>query len=163
MHEVDREWGSGLRTPPLRAAGQERSKWLRDERDVDWGKNFWDSNYYQQFLAKQREGTDKEINHKRNSRDNVHGGAIISGIKDIIENSNSRNINFITGPTEEELSGLNFEERKCRRSGLTENEFMNTDGSTGMLHTVAALSKEDCAASSSNILAKLVEQASQGL
>lgn len=43
-----REWGGWLRAPPHRAAGKEKNKWLRDERDVDWGTNFGKDNYYQQ-------------------------------------------------------------------------------------------------------------------
>lgn len=34
--EVDREWGSWLREPPRRVAGQAKSKWLREEGDADW-------------------------------------------------------------------------------------------------------------------------------
>lgn len=31
-----KEWGSWLRAPPRRLAGQERSKWLREENDAGW-------------------------------------------------------------------------------------------------------------------------------
>lgn len=39
-----REWGPWLRAPARRTAGQDRSKFLRDERDSDWGVFQGDSN-----------------------------------------------------------------------------------------------------------------------
>lgn len=44
-----REWGVWLRAPARRATGQDRSKFLRDERDVDWGVNQGNSNFNQHF------------------------------------------------------------------------------------------------------------------
>lgn len=38
--EIVREWGTWLRAPPRRVAGMEKSRWLREERDEDWSKNF---------------------------------------------------------------------------------------------------------------------------
>lgn len=32
----EKEWGSWLRAPPRRVAGQNQSRWLRDENDDTW-------------------------------------------------------------------------------------------------------------------------------
>lgn len=167
VHEVAKEWGSWLRAPPRRAAGQEKSKWLRDERDEDWGKNLGDDNYYQQFSGGQMDGTVKENSQKRYHRANLHGGVTISGSKDMIENSNfpssKQAVIQFNGPTDEELNGLNIEERKRRRSGPSDSVFMDTECNNKELHTDAVLSNKDCAASSTNVLAMIALQASQGL
>lgn len=65
------------------------------------------------------------------------------------------------GPTEDKLVGLNIEERKQRRSGLDTNEFMDISGSHGLVHTDSVLSKVDFSEASPDILARLVNQASQ--
>lgn len=62
------------------------------------------------------------------------------------------------GPTNEELIGLDLEERKRKRIGLSERmdlgvDFLNTQTDSG-------LSKSDCTDSSDSILAKLAQQAS---
>lgn len=38
--QMSREWGNWLRAPARRGGGQERSKWLRDEREDGWSGNF---------------------------------------------------------------------------------------------------------------------------
>lgn len=63
--------------------------------------------------------------------------------------------------TNEELTGLNIEERKRRRSGPDSTEFMQTEGGNGGAYTETALSIQDCTDSSSNVLTKLAKQASQ--
>lgn len=73
MFDSAREWGSWLRAPPGRAAGQEKSKRLRDERDGDWAKNLEEDNYYQQFSEEQMGGSAKERNQRRYFTNNVHG------------------------------------------------------------------------------------------
>ncbi|XP_074356430.1 uncharacterized protein LOC141696143 [Apium graveolens] len=44
-----RDWGLWLRAPARRASGQDQSKFLRDERDVDWVANHGNSKFNQQF------------------------------------------------------------------------------------------------------------------
>lgn len=81
------------------------------------------------------------------------------------ENSNFStafsNISTPIGPTDDELSGLNIEERKRRRSGPVEEHVMDTDRDTRVIFSEAAISNMDCAESSPNFLAKLAKQASQ--
>lgn len=167
VHEVAKEWGSWLRAPPRRAVGQETSRWLRDDRDGEWGKNLGDDSYGQHFAGGQVGGTVKENSQRRYFRDNMQGGVQKSGTKDMIENSNfpssNQIIKFGIGPTEEELSGLNVNERKRTRSGPKDDEFMDTEGSNRGIHTDAILSNEDCVASQTNLLATLAKKASQGL
>lgn len=129
-----REWGVWLRAPPRRMTGQERSKWLRDERDVDWGGNHGNSNYSQNFT----EVAPKEREIIGVSRSDLGKGsnstAILSGFKSQIDGPQileaNHNFKSFIGPTEEELTGLNMDERK-RRRGPGINEFMEIEGSTG--------------------------------
>lgn len=44
-----REWEVWLRAPTRRVAGNDRSKFLRDERDMDWVANQGSSNFDQRF------------------------------------------------------------------------------------------------------------------
>lgn len=121
QHDSPREWGSWLRAPPRRAAGQERSKWLRDERDEDWGGNLGNDNYQQQFSEGQGSGKDREIMQRCDYKNNMHVGAKLSGSNLLIENSEVQaaklNSNNFIGPPEDELIGLSVEEKKRKRSG----------------------------------------------
>lgn len=98
-------------------------------------------------------------NNGRDSRGSISKG------KDMVINSNSlaANHSFISsiGPTEEELIRLNIEERKRRRSGPIDNEFMVTDVGHGLVNLKSVLSAFDCTESSLHVLARLVKQASQ--
>lgn len=47
--EVVKEWGSWLRAPPRRAAGQMQSKLLREENDDTWESRIGGDNNYQNF------------------------------------------------------------------------------------------------------------------
>lgn len=160
--DLIREWGSGLRAPARRLAGQERSKWLRDERDIDWGVNHGSSNYSQHFSG----SVTKVVERKKISRSDFRannkalgtGSSSQLDISKIVEANN--NFKSIIGPTEQELHGLNIEERKRRRGpGVT--EFMDIEDTNRLHQSGAALSNVDCATSSPELLAKLVMQASQ--
>lgn len=76
--------------------------------------------------------------------------------------------NELIGPHEEELDGLNIEERKRRRSGPVSMRTMDIEGELNVLgpstkgpQSEGVLSDWDCTASSPNFLATLVEQDSQ--
>lgn len=144
--------------------GQERSKWLRDERDVDWGVNHGNINYSQDY--QEAVPNDKEINGifridlrmRANSKAIVTGTNFQMGGPKILEAK--CNFKSLNGPIEDELTGLNLDERKrIRRPG--DNEFMEIEGGNGLSSTKIALSRSDCAASSPEILAKIAMQASQ--
>ncbi|KAL8105604.1 hypothetical protein AgCh_029416 [Apium graveolens] len=68
------------------------------------------------------------------------------------------NLKFIAGPTEEELDGLDLEERKRKRIGLSDR--MDVEGIVNATQSDAGLSKIDCSESSTTFLAKLAKQAS---
>lgn len=167
QHDSLREWGSWLRAPPRRAAGQERSKWLRDERDEDWGGNLGSDNYQQQFSEGQGSGKDREILQRRDYRNNMHVGAKFLGSNMLVENSkveaaNLKSNNSI-GPSEDELIGLTVEEKKRKRNGPIQDVAMLTDGNIVSINPEVVLSNMDCSTSSSTLLAKSAQQTSQSL
>ncbi|KAL1831158.1 hypothetical protein ACET3Z_000809 [Daucus carota] len=146
-------------------AGQERSKWLRDERDEEWGKNLGKDNYYADFSGRQIVGKGKEKYQEVTVHTNVHGSVCLVEEGGLAGNSNLSKAKLImgnsTGPTEEELIGLSFEERKRRRSGPVAKEYMDTDGGIVSVFPETALSKVDCADSIPTELAGLARQVSQ--
>ncbi|KAL8156424.1 hypothetical protein AgCh_001495 [Apium graveolens] len=155
----------GMLTHTDRAGGQEKSKWLRDEKDGDWGEKFGKDNYYNQSADWQEGMKGKESYFRSRSR-----GIVISNVTNLGAQSGGENSNVsagyfkTNGPTEDELVGLNIEERKRRRSGLDTKEYMETDrsiGDTEISPMEAILSNKDCIVSSSPALAKLAMQASQ--
>ncbi|KAL1803469.1 hypothetical protein ACET3Z_032116 [Daucus carota] len=162
-NDAVREWGNWLKAPPRRVAGQERSRWLRDERDVDWGTNHENANCNQHFSGSASSVKMGIGNQGRDFRGKAHSGAIFSGNDQLIEKSNILAVNINSsspnGPTDEELHGLNIDERK-RRRGLNENEYMETEGGNTSFFTESNLSKVDCADSSPEFLATLARQAS---
>lgn len=166
LGEPSKDWGSWLRAPPRRGSGQGKSKWLREDGDDDWGNRKGKDNYYQQFSGEQSTNIVKVGDHGRDSSmagkdvanftgfSNQLAGNLISKEKAATFN------NSLTGPDEEELIGLQVEDRKRRRNGPYENESMITDG--GILqHTDSVLSNADCSESSVPDLATLAQQASQ--
>lgn len=78
LQDGSKEWGGWLRAPPRRAAGQERSKWLRDERDADWGTNLVKDNYYHQTPGMQVGEKVGEGSQGQNFRIDISETAIIS-------------------------------------------------------------------------------------
>ncbi|KAL1812493.1 hypothetical protein ACET3Z_022558 [Daucus carota] len=68
-------------------------------------------------------------------------------------------VNIISGPTEEELDGLDLEERKRKRVGLDDR--MEVEGGTSKTQIDSELSNGDCSGSPATFLAKLAPQASQ--
>lgn len=123
-------------------------------------------NYYQDFSAGQEGGNFKGVNYGIVVRSPVHEYAFNSGKKDMQSISNNRALiqdnPIFNGPNNEELVGLNVEERKRRRSSPTD-ELMDTGGGVNMSLTEPGFSKEDYTGSSSNFQATLAQQASRAL
>lgn len=155
--EIVKEWGNWLRAPPRKAAGQERSRWLRDERDVEWGVNLGNANYNQHFSESVSADRMRGGNQGRDFRGKAHIGTEKS---QQIEFSNvlaaNTKTNSLIGPDMGELNGLNVEERK-RRRGLDNTEYMETEGGNMVLLSESNLSKVDCADSSPEFLAQLAK------
>lgn len=77
------------------------------------------------------------------------------------------NSNFYHGPEEDDLNGLNIDERKFRRSGPINNDIIITDGSLraevsnyNVSNMEVVLSDSDCASSPITMLAEFARQAS---
>lgn len=141
----------------------EKSKWLRNERDEVWGGNFGNDNHGQDFSGIQTEGIVR-AGVRRNSRDGVHDGAIISvtGVgKDMVKDSATFLKNKDTiGPSEDELVELNIEERKRRRSGPSISDNMDIEKNNDSARSETVFSKADYTDSSASILATSARQTS---
>lgn len=130
--EVSKEWGSWLRAPPRRGCGQNKSKWLREEGDASWDSKFGKDNVYQQLLKKQSQSNEFEGNKERNIREKLQTGARFkenlncTGVILNTEAVKSKFVNF-SGPTDDELTGLDLEERKRKRTGPGIIEDMQTE------------------------------------
>lgn len=163
--ELVREWGVWLRAPSRRSTGPKRSRWLRDEKDDDWGVNHGTDNYYSRFSG--------EVPYEKVSVSKARSDLrIVNTSPAIIPGSGSQlgpprileakfNFENSTGPSEGELTGLNMDERKKRRRGPGLNEFMDVEGGNVLGYSKTALSGMDCAVSSPDVLAKLALQAIQ--
>ncbi|KAL1809657.1 hypothetical protein ACET3Z_026647 [Daucus carota] len=137
--------------------GQERSKWLRDERDEDWGaKSGIDSYFSADEGVKQQSGS--VIRKESTSKAILSGSNCQLGYSNMMAGSSLFKLD--NGPSTQELVGLNMDERKRRRETDT-NELMEVEGGQVTSVSEPALSRRDLAASSPEFLAKLAEQASQ--
>lgn len=152
-----REWGVWLRAPQRRMAGQERSKWLRDERDEDWGVNYGSGSY-----CSTEDGVKQQsrsgIRHQLSNEATIPG----SDCQLVFPNMDAGNNNFkpVNGPSAQELIGLNMDARK-RRRGADKEELMEIEGGHGNSVSEHAISSRDFASSSLELLAQLAKQASQ--
>ena len=160
--DVVREWGPWLRAPARRSVGQDRSKFLRDERDIDWDAFHENSNPCQQVSGDSGKQVVKTGFQERNVSITLSNEAKNPGF-----NSNNMSEALVAakfknhcGPTEEELVGFNMEERNKRRRGPEGNNFMEIEGISRDLHTEASLSTADYLVSSTYDLATLARQAS---
>lgn len=165
-----REWGSWLRAPPRRVAMQGKSKWLREEDDREWEARVGRDNCKEKF--KEAVLQDKGIAEitDRKSRDMLN---TLSGKQSINSYPQFQN-NWvglaqdrvgIIGLDQEELDGLNIEERKRRRSEKSMEEpiipgMVLDNMITGDTHMGTALSNVDRVVSSANDLAKFAVQTS---
>lgn len=155
----NREWGPWLRAPPRRQAGQERSKWLREEGDVNWGKKIGKDNNqgFQNHMSAKNAGFQQEVDNAAVMRERNKG--II--IQEVNFADGSEGIPFSTnsGPMDKELDGLDIEERKRKRVGP--NESMDVVGGSSTAKSDSGLSTVDCTDSSPLLMATLAKQASQ--
>lgn len=158
-----REWGTWLRAPVRRMVGQDHSKFLREDRDIDWDANHGNSNVNQHFSG---DSGNQEIHRGvqgRNNNYSLSNKALIKGIS-----SNNMDKALLAekfkkqgGPTDEELIGFNIEEWNKRRGGPDENVFMNVEGDNQEATSETGLSNLDFPVSSATSLAKLAKQASR--
>nr|XP_017257901.1 PREDICTED: uncharacterized protein LOC108227327 [Daucus carota subsp. sativus] len=164
LNDSLREWGVWLRAPSRRLAGQERSRWLRDEKDEDWGVNHGVASNPHGYPSGNSDGDNNRDQVRSEIRKQNISTPVLSGSNDQLENSNvlegNRLLKLGNGPSTQELVGLNIDERK-RRRGPDIQEFMDMEGGANMAITESALSHRDLAVSSPELLAKLAQQASQ--
>ncbi|KAL8096581.1 hypothetical protein AgCh_037515 [Apium graveolens] len=155
--QVIREWGSWLRAPARRGGNQERSKWLRDDREDRWGEKFGgESNQgiqipgYQQNTVVQRENREGLVNK----------APIVENLKNMTDKTmeGNVNLNIVIGPGDSELDGLEIEERKRKRIGPVGNKEIVQE--VVMYQQDPALSTVDCPGTSNLLLAQLAQQAS---
>lgn len=172
--EASKEWGNWLRAPPRRAAGQSKSKWLREEGDADWEERIGRDNSIPRFGGEVGNYGGKEICLRRDIRQpnfSISENPVFSNVGAQANNFVGLNFNLekVIGPEADELSGLNVEERKRRRGGPDSFETMDTEGRLQMVvsgkqvNTIigASLSGLDCAAPSTSDSAQLARQASR--
>lgn len=152
-----REWGSWLRAPVRRSVGQDRSKFLRDEKDAVWDVNYGNSNNSQHFLGDYgKQVVQADLQGRIFSRENNQ--EFDSSNKDkVVLAANFKNS---AGPSEEELIGLSLEERNKRKRGPDNNSFMEIEGGIGGAFSETGLSNANCLVSSTTVLATLARQAS---
>ncbi|KAL1805925.1 hypothetical protein ACET3Z_028993 [Daucus carota] len=173
--EVDKEWGSWLRAPPRRSSAPAKSKWLREDGDIDWEERRGRVN----VNARSGEGSwrfpGNQGRYDKDATNQVQYGSngsyrVNEGGKDADLLGGKNNSNFNNGPEEEELIGLQVTERKRMRGDPDTYAIMDTEGGLakesggkGMenRNPDVVLSEIDCSTSSNSNLAKLARQASQ--
>lgn len=157
-----REWGSWLRAPVKRSVGQDRSKFLRDEKDAAWDVNYGNSNNSQRFSGDyvnqvvQTDFQGRIFSEALSSRENNQGFNSSNKDKAVL----AANFKSFDGPSEEELTGLNLEESNKRKRGPNNNSLMEIEGGYVGALSETGLSNADCPVSSTNVLATLARQAS---
>lgn len=127
-----KEWGSWLRAPPRRVAGQSQSKWLLDENDDTWEDRIGKETNNLDNLGGNNLKKRKEIRKESNNRD-----LIVTETRAGIGKTNSLVHAKIQGYTiasnmlyrlnEDDNVGLQLEERKRRRSEVEEVGRMEID------------------------------------
>ncbi|KAL8095248.1 hypothetical protein AgCh_036634 [Apium graveolens] len=159
IREGGREWGAWLRALARMAAGQERRRFLRDDRDGDWDELKEIQTSFSNFrgdFGSQLVPT------------NLHGRVVSYALSNKAGNQgfifNNRN-EFLgakfknpIGPIEEELTGLNVKEGNKRRRGPNDRVGMEIEGDTRVLFSEAGLSRLDFSTSSASDLAKFAVQ-----
>lgn len=135
--EGAKEWGNWLKAPPRRMAGTVKSKWLREEDDDSWESRVGRENSKANFQDNPNSNSELASNEGRDNRELI----IISAVN---KNSSSRkavSTNFaggtsfsnpLYGPEDEEMSGLQAEERKRKRVGPNNLGIMNMEGANNM-------------------------------
>lgn len=153
-----REWGTWLRAPARRGGGQERSKWLREEREDGWSGNFGgDRNQGSQptdfvrdrIILRDSRGVTREkapiLENSNNTTDCMEEGNLDQALSN--------------GPVDSELDGLEMEERKRKRIGPVLTKENAQQGTK--YNQEPELSIADCSGASNTFLAQLAKQASR--
>lgn len=165
---VTRDWGSWLWAPPRRMGMQGKSKWLREEDDHEWEARVGRDNCQEKIKEFDLQDKGKSEMMGRNSRDMFSdlSGKQVNNTFSNSQAGHSQDKAGGNGLDQEELNGLNIEARKRSRNeidyvvlketGLGLEKMVNGD-----THMEATLSRSDCVVSSSIVLAKPVQQASQ--
>ncbi|KAI3665356.1 hypothetical protein L6452_43980 [Arctium lappa] len=158
----------------METAAQGQSKWLREDGDREWesrfGRDYNQANFGTSQYPNKASESKKESDFTNLGLATVNNVTITEGkFKNQIGGKSVPYLTYPSGPDEEELDGLNVEERKKRRGGPEVPETMDTQG--GLYNNIqtsknnknqdAALSRHDCAGSSDKVLATPASQASQ--
>lgn len=162
-----KECGSWLRAPPRKVAGQQQSKWLRDEEDDTWETRIGGESFAGEFFL----NNSKVINIKSDSRlvvsNNICDGSKTVGDSNVANfKGYSPTSNILYELNEEVSENIQIKDRKRRRGvpnglGLMEFELgqsskvIQTNQSTG----AAAISTDDLSGAIQNIPAELAMQA----
>ena len=168
-----KEWGSWLKAPPRRAAGQTQSKWLREEGDDTWESRIGQDSNYQQNHGGKFSNANNEIRQGSDSRELVGRSSKFvnkgssSSISANLKGFNTTS-NLLFGLNEEESEILQLEERKRRRgeSGTlgqesTEVGHARTGPNEIFFTRGAIISSPDLTAPADQDMAELAMQASQ--
>lgn len=140
---------------------------MRDDDDASWGNRYGKENMNQNFSEEKVGSSDINGGDKHESR-----MITLAGEK------STKNLNYmrgnprikiieskfvsLNGPTEDEMNGLDLEERKRKRIGPVGVEAMQTDGEETTF-TESVLSRIDCAESITKTMATLAKQDSRTL
>lgn len=123
---------------------------------MDWETRVGRSNNFPPFKEEGKVNSGKEIMVRQNRRDVVQQNILQAGTprnnkQIVISKDGPKNNSYLVGPDDDELDGINLEERKIRRSEYVEN----------IPNKEADFSAMDFSASPGSDLAKLAPQASQ--
>lgn len=174
--EGTREWGSWLRAPARRGAGQGGSKWLRSEDDAGWAERIGRENNLPQFSGVKLGNQDMVSTERSSSRSNGRESSkkiVLAANQAIIDNrlGPANYMQLADGLEAQENDGLDIEDRKRRRSGLESNTVMDVEGAFSKsdnegrlrLQQDTVFSDVDYTVTSNNSLATLAVQASHPL
>lgn len=167
---MEREWGNWLKAPPRRMVGPVKSKWLREDGDMDWEDRAGRSKFRGGSYDKDGKGFSQTSNQGDKDKVVMQAGnthqLLKLGANNEVQDLNS---NLNDGLEEDELNGLNIVDRKRLRGSPDTYEVMDTPGGLkgGIGHidpnnqNGVALSNSDCVTSQNNGLATLALQASR--
>ncbi|KAL8088288.1 hypothetical protein AgCh_038171 [Apium graveolens] len=127
-----KDWGNWLKAPPRRMARTVKSKWPREDGDDSWESRIGRENSKAKFQENSSSNSDLVSNEGRNNRNLI----ILSA-----DNKDSSSRKFVStnfvggisfsnplfGPVDEEMSGLQSEERKRKRVGSDNLSITNTE------------------------------------
>lgn len=168
-----REWGNWLKAPPRMVAGGVKSKWLREEDDDSWELRIGRENRKAGFQENQNSNFETVGKERRDIRDEIATKSVKTNLM-VPHITNNEIVGFkasqnpLYGPEEDELDGLQLEERKRKRIGPDSLSTMDVDGNNILsgpnnTHNItgAVISDSDLATPSSSLSAKLAKQASR--